>query len=270
MNTSQQAFNQNQAPSTNQTQQTGSEFFDHISSGLGYLNSIREVQTKKGKYLACKIAALYGRCTEPEYIYYDLNVTAKDAEHLVRRCIAACDAKRKVLVGFSVGDAHPKIFNFSNPEKQGQQGVSMKGRLLSIGWIKIDGSMVYKAEKKNQSDIQTQAPVVNNEAPPAAATSTNTQAAPQTAQASATVTPQPDVPVEVAAEAVADSFEVTGTNETTTVTDSFEVASTNETTTVVDSFDVPAEVVADSFEVNTPASQPTATDPNALNSTQSF
>lgn len=247
MNTSQQTFNQNQVTSTNQPQQAGSEFFDHISSGLGYLNSIREVQTKKGTYLACKIAALYGRCTEPEYIYYDLNVTAKDAEHLVRRCIAACEAKRKVLVGFSVGDAHPKIFNFTSPEKQGQQGVSMKGRLLSIGWIKIDGVMVYKAEKKSQSDNQTQAPVVSNQAPAAAATTT--QAAPQTAQATATVAAQPDVPVEVPAEVV---------------------ASTNETTTVADSFDVPAEVVADSFEVNSPASQAAPTAPNALNSTQSF
>lgn len=246
MNTSQQ-----------DTQNKQPYYYDNITRGLGYLNSIRTVEAKKDPYLACKITGICGSSDDPGYIYYDLNVKAKDAAHLVKRCVDACTQKRKVLVGFTIGDAMPQIFTFQKGNRQGEQGVSMKGRLLSISWIKIDGVMVYKAEKKSPSDTQSQSPVNTNQATAATATATAiaTQAVPQTAQAPAIAESKVEVPVEIPAEAVADSFSTVAVDEAQLVSDNV---------------DVPAEVMGDSFGVDIPVSQPTPAATNALNSTESF
>jgi len=75
-------------------------------------------------------------------------VTGKDAIHLIRRCTEAVDAKRKVLIGFRVGDPWIDQFTYSKGPKAGQPGASLKARLLFVSWIKVDGEFVYKAEAK--------------------------------------------------------------------------------------------------------------------------
>lgn len=126
-------------------------YFDLHITGLGYLNRIRSIPPRKGKgdaYLACTIAALHGPSDSAEYCYIDAKVTGKDAIHLIRRCTEAVDAKRKVLIGFRVGDPWIDQFTYSKGPKAGQPGASLKARLLFVSWIKVDGEFVYKAEAK--------------------------------------------------------------------------------------------------------------------------
>jgi hypothetical protein len=128
-------------------------YFDLHITGLGYLNRIREVKPKKGEaFLACNIAALNGPSDSPEYCYYDVKVSGSDAQHLIRRCIDAVDAKRKVLIGFKLGDPWIDLFTYSKGPKEGQTGASQKARLLFVSWIKIDGRLEYKAESKTADD----------------------------------------------------------------------------------------------------------------------
>jgi len=47
-----------------------------------------------------------------------------------------------VIVGFKLGDVYPELFTYKSGKKQGQTGVSLKGRLLQITWAKIDGQPV--------------------------------------------------------------------------------------------------------------------------------
>lgn len=73
-------------------------YFNLHTSGLGYLNRIREVTPKKGDpFLCCDIAALRGEASNAEHTWFDCRVSGKDAQKLVRRCIDACEQKRKVL-----------------------------------------------------------------------------------------------------------------------------------------------------------------------------
>lgn len=126
-------------------------YFDLHITGLGYLNRIRSIPPKKGKgdsYLACTIAALHGPSDSVDYCYIDAKVIGKDAIHLIHRCTEAVDAKRKVLMGFRVGDPWIDQFTYSKGPKAGQPGASLKARLLFVSWIKIDGEFVYKAEAK--------------------------------------------------------------------------------------------------------------------------
>ncbi|MBV59844.1 MAG: hypothetical protein CMH65_00915 [Nevskiales bacterium] len=137
-------------------------YFDMHTTGLGYLNRIREVKPKKGDaFLACDIAALNGPSGKPEYRRFDVRVSGAEAQHLIRRCEEAVKAERKVLIGFRLGDLWVDTFTYTKGERAGQQGVSLKARLLFISWIKVDGQVVYKAEPKptEADERETEVPV---------------------------------------------------------------------------------------------------------------
>ncbi|MCH2557666.1 MAG: STY4534 family ICE replication protein [Alcanivorax sp.] len=124
-------------------------YFDLHITGLGYLNRIREVTPRKGDaFLACDIAALNGPSDSPEYRRFDVRVSGSEAQHLIRRCQQAVEAERKVLIGFHLGDLWADTFTYSKGKRAGEQGVSLKARLLFVSWIKVDGQLVYKAEPK--------------------------------------------------------------------------------------------------------------------------
>ncbi|MCL4700472.1 MAG: DUF3577 domain-containing protein [Burkholderiaceae bacterium] len=131
------------------TTSTDKSYFDLHITGLGYLNRIREVKPKKGDaFLACDIAALNGPSDDVAYVRFDTRVSGSEAQHLVRRCIQAVDAEKKVMIGFRLGDLWTDTFTYSKGKRAGEQGVSLKARLLFVSWIKVDGKLVYKAEPK--------------------------------------------------------------------------------------------------------------------------
>ena len=122
-------------------------YFDLHTTGIGYLNRIREVTPKKGSsFLACSVAALHGKSDDVEYTYIDCRVSGADASKLVRRCKAAVDANKKVLISFRIGDIWLDQFVYEKGERKGQTGYGLKGRLLYISMIKVDGQLVYQAK----------------------------------------------------------------------------------------------------------------------------
>lgn len=124
-------------------------YFNLHITGLGYLNRIREVTPKKGDaFLACDITALNGPSDNPEYRRFDVRVSGAQAQHLIRRCEQAVKAECKVLIGFRLGDLWTDTFTYTKGKRAGEQGVSLKARLLFVNWIKVDGQIVYKAEPK--------------------------------------------------------------------------------------------------------------------------
>lgn len=128
------------------------QYFDLHTSGIGYLNRIRNVTVRKGKpFLAVTIAALHGTTENIEYTYIDCTVVGTDAERLVRRCQDAVDANRKVLAAFRIGDIWTDTFTYDKGDRKGQTGVCLKGRLLFLSWIKVDGKTVYEARAKEEA-----------------------------------------------------------------------------------------------------------------------
>jgi hypothetical protein len=161
-------------------------YFDLHITGLGYLNRIREVKPKKGDaFLACDIAAINGPSDSPEYRRFDVRVSGREAQHLIRRCTDAVSAERKVLIGFRLGDLWTDIFTYTKGKNAGNPGVSLKARLLFVSWIKIDGELVYKAAPKTSDE----APAASDEslsgnapAPEAAASDAEATEAPARAE----------------------------------------------------------------------------------------
>ena len=57
-------------------------------------------------------------------------------------------------------------FTYSKGKRAGEQGVSLKARLLFVSWIKVDGKLVYKAEPKpTDADQRDERDVRNTDVP---------------------------------------------------------------------------------------------------------
>lgn len=142
--------------SNQSTQQTN--YFNLHTTGIGYLSDIREYQPKKGEpILSCRISALVGQSDSPEYRFFDMNVIGEEAKKLIGRCREAVAAKKKVLISFVMSDLWYDIFTYSTDSqyhKKGDTGVALKGRLIRINMIKVDGEMKFPLEPKgaNQAD----------------------------------------------------------------------------------------------------------------------
>lgn len=130
-----------------------SKYFDLHTTGIGYLNRIREVEVRKGKpFLCVTVAALHGSSDDVEYAYIDCKVSGSEAERLVRLYAPSVSAGKKVLVSFRIGDLWTDAFMYTKGEKQGQPGASLKGRLLFISMVKVDGETVYQAKPRDEQN----------------------------------------------------------------------------------------------------------------------
>ncbi len=123
------------------------KYFDLYTNGLGYLNRVREVTPEDGApFWSVTIAALRGSVEDAQYTYFECRVSGKQAQAIVRQLQPAVEAKRKVLVGFTLSDMFVETFTYKNGDKAGQTGVSLKARLLRVGWAKVDGQPFYSEQ----------------------------------------------------------------------------------------------------------------------------
>ncbi|MBZ0071902.1 MAG: DUF3577 domain-containing protein [Gammaproteobacteria bacterium] len=116
------------------------KYFDLHTNGMGYLNRVREVTPEEGTpFLSVTIAALRGSVDNVQYTYFECHVSGKKAQEIVRQLKSAVEGKLKVLIGFTLSDLYAESFTYKNGDKAGETGVSLKARLLSIAWAKVDG-----------------------------------------------------------------------------------------------------------------------------------
>lgn len=154
------------------------EFFNFHAKGVAYLNRAREVEVENGDpYLSCTLAVLTGPKSKVKYRYVDCRVVGEKAEELVQKYLSIInDEDRKVLAGCRIGDLWTDAFIFQKGPKQGKPGANLKGRLLFLEWIKIDGQYVYvSAESESASakaDVKRQASSSNRPSPTTTGTST--------------------------------------------------------------------------------------------------
>lgn len=116
------------------------KYFDLHTNGIGYLNRVREVTPEEGTpFLSVTIAALRGSVDNVQYTHFECHVSGKKAQEIVRQLKSAVEGKLKVLIGFTLSDLYAESFTYKNGDKAGETGVSLKARLLSIAWAKVDG-----------------------------------------------------------------------------------------------------------------------------------
>ena len=130
--------------STNETKQ----YFDLHTTGIGYVNHVREVTPKEGNpFLSVTIAALRGSVDNAQYTHFECRVSGKQAQEIVRQLKPAVEGNSKVLIGFTLSDLYAEVFTFKSGDKAGDTGISLKARLLRIAWAKVDGQPFYKEQE---------------------------------------------------------------------------------------------------------------------------
>ncbi|AAP95832.1 hypothetical protein A6046_00960 [[Haemophilus] ducreyi] len=145
------------------TTQTQQNYFNLHTTGIGYLNDIRKVTPKKGNpFLACRVSALTGDASNPEYRFFDCNIVGGEAEKLIERCMNAVNEERKVLISFVLSDLWTDTYIVSKDSKHHKKGdtaVSLKARLIRVKMIKIDGEVKYveqvRKSEQPSSDAKT-------------------------------------------------------------------------------------------------------------------
>ena len=131
--------------------------FDLHTTGVGYLNRAREVKPQSGKkfkpFWSVGISALHGSVDDVEYSRIDTIIVGTDACELIKQYKEDINQQdSRVICGFKVGDIYADPYK----NNDGEDRAVIKGRLLYISWIKVNGEMVYKAEKP-----QTKSPDTN-------------------------------------------------------------------------------------------------------------
>ncbi|CRM57225.1 STY4534 family ICE replication protein [Pseudomonas sp. 25 R 14] len=151
--------------------QEGTTYFNLHTVGIGYLNRIREVPVRRGQsFMACDISALHGANDAVEYTRFDCKVVGGEAERLIRLYLDAVIPENKVLLSFRIGDIWIDPFLYKKGLKQGQPGAGLKGRLLFIDWIKVNGMLEYKAPARQEATAPAE-PVPHGELSPPSAES---------------------------------------------------------------------------------------------------
>ena len=151
---------------------TQTNHFNLHVSGIGYLNRVRWVQPKQAgrkaqPFLACSLSALRGNSESPDYTYLDLRVSGHEAAELVEKCMEDVDLNRKVVISFKVGDIYPHMYERDvkvDGRKTGEKEMAclIKGRLLLINTITIDGERVYS--RQTDDGVDSTDPEGNHEA----------------------------------------------------------------------------------------------------------
>ena len=135
----------------NQTNET--KYFDLHTTGIGYINRFRQVKPTQGNlFYSCTIGALRGNTENAQYTYFDVRIVNEEALNVMLNFIDEDDKNAQVLAGFKIGDIYPEAFVYSSGNKQGQTGIQLKGRLIKLDWLKINGEMVYQHEKTSATD----------------------------------------------------------------------------------------------------------------------
>jgi hypothetical protein len=135
------------------------QYFDLHASGIGYINRPRTVDVKKGRkgsaYKAFTISAIHGAGDALNTTVFDVLITGKQAcvviNHYWDDIQDAINARKKVLISFKVSDFVPETFQFTKGERAGQTGVSLKGRLIHVNYLKI-GNVIVDLAQFNQVD----------------------------------------------------------------------------------------------------------------------
>ena len=124
------------------------KYFDLYTTGIGYVNRIREVTPKEGvPFWSINVAALRGNAKDAQYTRFECLVSGKQAQEIVRRLQPAVEGNLKVLVGFTLSDLFAETFTFQHGDKAGETGISLKARLLRVSWARVDGQPFYSEQR---------------------------------------------------------------------------------------------------------------------------
>jgi len=180
---------------------TDTKYYDLHTKGAGFLSRFREVKPKAGSgnkfkpFCSVNIGAFRGSSENVEYTNFDTVISGTKALEVLKKYQKEInDQNTKVIVGFTIGDTYGYTFTTKNKDtQQDENRCGIKGRFLSVQFLKINGEMVYKYEKPTTED--------NEE--------TDTQAQPEQSEKTTAAEPAPEKAKDPEAESNVDEAQAT-------------------------------------------------------------
>ena len=110
-------------------------YFDLFTTGVGYLNRIREMTSQEGDpFVVVSIAALRGGGDNVRYTYFDGRVSGQPAHAQVRQLMDSVANGDRVLVRFRIFDLYPNTFKYQRGPS-GRRDRSERSR--STAWFRL-------------------------------------------------------------------------------------------------------------------------------------
>ena len=126
------------------------KYFNVILSGIAYLNRLRTVEPKEGEtYQSVQVALLTGRDENVQYVYAECNIVSKQAKAVIEQFGSKITEDNKVLAQVQIGDIKPDSYTLKN---NGERRHVLRGRLIRIGFLRVNGEEVYKAPPAEDAD----------------------------------------------------------------------------------------------------------------------
>ena len=118
-------------------------YFNLLTTGVGYLNQIKEVIPEAGTpHVVVEIAALRGKPNNIRKTYFTAVVSGAHAHEWVNLVAADVVAERKVLLRFRLSDLDATAFVPLENIADEQSAVQLKTRLIGVDWVRVDGKVV--------------------------------------------------------------------------------------------------------------------------------
>ncbi len=148
-----------------QTTQTATKYFNLLTEGVGYLNNPRTYEKGDVSGLTVTIKALRGKQKndgKTEDSRFDLDVVGKEARRVIEKLmdkypeILDFKAKKPTLfIGFTASDIRAESFTSTKGDEK-KTIHAIKGRLLKVKFIHVNGEMLYKAAPVNNELIEVE------------------------------------------------------------------------------------------------------------------
>ena len=118
-------------------------YFNLLTTGVGYLNQIKEVTPEEGMpFLVVKIAALRGKPNDIKKTYFSSIVSGAHAHEWVRLLADAVIEERKVLFRFRLSDLEGSVYPSDDSDPNNPPRVTFNTRLIGVDWARVDGKVV--------------------------------------------------------------------------------------------------------------------------------
>ncbi|AHF02280.1 hypothetical protein THIAE_06020 [Thiomicrospira aerophila AL3] len=141
--------------------QNSNDYFNLHTKGLCYVNRFRAVSTRKDTFYSVTLGFLRGHVDEVETTYIDCVIRNDDVLEILTQYQDAINGDSKVMAVAIVGD----IFAQTYKKRDGSLAAGIKGRLIGLNQLKVDGDVVFKRENADQDNdipvdqVRHQAPV---------------------------------------------------------------------------------------------------------------
>ena len=117
-----------------------SRYYDLYTSGLGYVNSVKDVEPEEGlPFLAVRISALRGDVTALQRTNFNCVAMGLRTIDFMRQLEPEVTAGKRVLIGFKLSDIYPRVFYHKTGPQHGRPGIDLRGRLIRIDWARVNG-----------------------------------------------------------------------------------------------------------------------------------